>query len=166
MTTFAPVRAMARPSPVTVFTPVFGVAGTTSWPSSRRHWEGKRLVRSGQDVARTSPFERGSAIDTKKRARLKLTGYTVGDAADFLGLSETERVVVEMRVSLGRRLREKRLEAHLTQSAVAKRLHCSPSRVAKTEAGDRTVSLDLLIQGLLEVGADRKEVAKVLAGAV
>jgi hypothetical protein len=39
----------------------------------------------------------------------------------------------------------------------------SQSRVAKMEAGDPTVSLDLLVQGLLAAGATRREIADALA---
>ena len=41
----------------------------------------------------------------------------------------------------------------------------SQSRVAKREAGDPTVSLDLLIEGMLVAGASRKDVGKALATA-
>lgn len=103
-------------------------------------------------------------MDARKKARLEASGDTVGDAGDFLGLTDAERAMVEMRVNLSRRLRQKRVEARLTQAALAKRLRSSQSRVAKMEAADSSVSLDLLIEGLLAVGADRREVAAVLAG--
>jgi DNA-binding XRE family transcriptional regulator len=104
-------------------------------------------------------------MDARKKAQREAAGFRFGDAGDFLGLSDAERAVVEIRVSLARRLREMRLEAHLTQAAFAKQLHSSQSRVAKMEAGDPTVTIDLLIQALLAVGADRRDVAKALAGA-
>jgi transcriptional regulator with XRE-family HTH domain len=66
-------------------------------------------------------------------------------------------------VALSRALRERRVAAGLTQTALAKQLGSSQSRVAKLEAGDASVSLELLIRGLLAVGASRKEVATALA---
>ena len=39
----------------------------------------------------------------------------------------------------------------------------SRSRVAKIEAGDPSVSLDLLVRAVLSAGATKKEVARVLA---
>ena len=104
-------------------------------------------------------------MDTKKRARLETAGWTVGDAAEFLELTPAEHEMVEIRLALGRSLKAQRQKKHLTQSALAKRLGSSQSRVAKMESGDTSVSLDLLIQGLLALDATRKEVAKVLAGA-
>ena len=102
-------------------------------------------------------------MDAKKRKRLEAAGWAVGDAADFLRLSPEEATLVEMRLALSRSLRERRLEAGLTQTAVAKQLGSSRSRVAKLEAGDASVSLELLIRALLAVGASRRDVANALA---
>lgn len=102
-------------------------------------------------------------MDAKKRKRLEAAGWSVGDAAGFLGLTPEESVLVEMRLALSRSLRERRLAAGLTQAALAKRLASSQSRVAKLEAGDASVSLELLIRALLAVGASRREVANALA---
>lgn len=68
-----------------------------------------------------------------------------------------------MRLALSRTLRERRRAAGLTQTALAQQLGSSQSRVAKLEAGDASVSLELLIRALLAVGASRREVAKALA---
>jgi transcriptional regulator with XRE-family HTH domain len=68
-----------------------------------------------------------------------------------------------MRLALSRSLRERRLAAGLTQTALAKTLGSSQSRVAKLEGGDPSVSLELLIRALLSVGASRKDVAHALA---
>lgn len=102
-------------------------------------------------------------MDVKKRKRLEAAGWTVGDAAAFLSLSREESALVEMRLALSRTLRERRLAAGLTQTALAKQLGSSQSRVAKLEGGDASVSLELLIRALLAVGASRKEIAHALA---
>ena len=102
-------------------------------------------------------------MDAKKRKRLEAAGWTVGDAAAFLKMTPEEAALVEMRLALSRSLRERRLEARLTQTALARQLGSSQSRVAKLEAGDPSVSLELLIRGLLAVGASRKDVAHALA---
>ena len=102
-------------------------------------------------------------MDVKKRKRLEAAGWTVGDAAAFLKMTPEEAALVEMRLALSRSLRERRLEARLTQTALARQLGSSQSRVAKLEAGDPSVSLELLIRGLLAVGASRKDVAHALA---
>jgi DNA-binding XRE family transcriptional regulator len=102
-------------------------------------------------------------MDAKKRKRLEAAGWTVGDARDFLKLSPGEAALVEMRIALSRSLRERRLDAGLTQIALAKQLGSSQSRVAKLEAGDASVSLELLIRALLAIGASRRDVANALA---
>lgn len=38
-------------------------------------------------------------MDAKERKRLEAAGYWVGDAEDFLGLTEEERNIVELRVA-------------------------------------------------------------------
>lgn len=91
-------------------------------------------------------------------------GWIAGEAADFLALSETELRVVEMKISLGFRLRELREEQNLTQAEVANRMGSSQSRVAKMEAGDPNASLDLFVVALLEAGATKCEIASALAG--
>lgn len=102
-------------------------------------------------------------MDLKKRKRLEAAGWTVGDAAAFLKLTPGESALVEMRLALSRTLRERRQAAGLTQTALAKQLGSSQSRVAKLEGGDASVSLELLIRALLSVGASRKDVAHALA---
>ena len=64
--------------------------------------------------------------------------------------------------SLSARLRKARGSGNLTQTDLAKRMGSSQSRVAKMEAGDPTVSLDLLVQGLLAAGATRRQIASAL----
>ena len=102
-------------------------------------------------------------MDAKKRKRLEAAGWAVGDAADFLKLSAEEAALVEMRLALSRTLRERRLATGLTQTTLAKQLGSSQSRVAKLEAGDASVSLELLIRALLAVGATRRDVGQALA---
>jgi DNA-binding XRE family transcriptional regulator len=102
-------------------------------------------------------------MDAKKRKRLEAAGWTVGDAVEFLKLAPAEAALVEMRLALSRALRERRQAAGLTQVGLAKQLGSSQSRVAKLEAGDASVSLELLIRALLSVGASRKDVANALA---
>ena len=86
----------------------------------------------------------------------------MGDAADFLGLSDEEAALVEMKLGLADSLRRRRQARKLTQTQLAKRLGSSQSRVAKMEAADPAVSLDLLVRALLELGATRTQVAKAM----
>ena len=97
-----------------------------------------------------------------QRARLEKAGWRIGTAAEFLGLSREEEELVGLRVSLARELRRRREAAELTQVECARRLHSSQSRVAKMEAGEESVTLDLLIRSLLALGATRSDVARAI----
>lgn len=97
-----------------------------------------------------------------KRAELESAGWRVGDTAEFMGLTTEEAAFVELRLDLALYLRELRRSSGWTQSAVAERLGSSQSRVAKMEAADPSVSLDLLVRALLSLGATREDVARVI----
>jgi hypothetical protein len=45
---------------------------------------------------------------------------------------------------------------------LAKAMRSSQSRVAKMEAGDPTVSLDLLVQSLLALGASNRDLGQII----
>ena len=106
---------------------------------------------------------RGKGLSLSKRKKLEAAGWKVGSAAEFLELSEEEIAFVELKLSLSETLKKRRLSQRLSQSELAKRLHSSQSRVAKMEASDPAVSIDLLIRGLLAAGARKKDIAKAIA---
>lgn len=97
-----------------------------------------------------------------KRARLEAAGWHVGSVAEFLGLSREEAALVETKVALSGALRRKRAALGLTQHQLARRLNSSQSRVAKMEAADRSVSVDLLLKGLFALGASPADVGRIL----
>jgi len=101
-------------------------------------------------------------MDERRRGVLAEKGWRVGDTQDFLGLSEEEVALIEIKVSLAKGLRSLRTEESLTQEEVATRIGSSQSRVAKMEAADPSVSLDLLVRTLLNLGADRDSIASLL----
>jgi transcriptional regulator with XRE-family HTH domain len=101
-------------------------------------------------------------MDLAKRKRLEAAGWTVGSAADFLGLSPEESVYVELKLRLSDALRERRKSRRLSQESLAGLLRSSQSRVAKMEAGDPSVSIDLLIRALFATGASRAELARIM----
>src|SRR5437867_2473504 len=96
---------------------------------------------------------------TKKR-RLEAAGWKETSVKEFLGLSEADMHYIETKLALGRRLRELRQKRHLTQTKAATLLKTSQSRLARMEAGDPAVSLDLLVRGLFALGASWKDLAK------
>ena len=99
----------------------------------------------------------------EKRRRLEARGWRVGTTQEFLRLSAEEAAYIEVKVRLAVGLREWRRRRNLTQADLAKRLRSSQSRIAKMEAGDPSVSLDLLVRSLLTLGASRRELSRIMS---
>jgi DNA-binding XRE family transcriptional regulator len=99
----------------------------------------------------------------EKRKRLEARGWKVGTAKELLNLSDEEAAYIELRLRLAEGLKARRSAKGLTQIDLAKAVHSSQSRVAKMEAGDPTVSLDLLVKSLLALGASNRELAEIIA---
>jgi ribosome-binding protein aMBF1 (putative translation factor) len=97
-----------------------------------------------------------------KKRRLASKGWKVGTTAEFLQLSPQESAYVEIKLELAQKLRQQRLKRNMSQSQLAKLVRSSQSRVAKMEAADPTVSLDLLVRSLLIAGSTPTEVRKVM----
>ena len=103
------------------------------------------------------------AMKKTKREKLEAAGWRVGTAADFLGLTKEEVALIEMKIGLAENVRKRREARKLTQTQLANRLGSSQSRVAKMEAADPSVSIDLLVRTMLELGATRAQVARAMA---
>jgi DNA-binding XRE family transcriptional regulator len=97
-------------------------------------------------------------MEREKRKALEAAGFRVGDAGDFLGLTEEGCRLIELRLAVSRAVRERREKHALTQQQLAAKLKSSQSRVAKIEAGARDVSLDLSFRALFAAGGDLADV--------
>ena len=97
-----------------------------------------------------------------KRSKLAAKGWKLGSAKDFLGLSPQEEAYIELRLKLADGLKLRRGSRGVTQTQLARVLRSSQSRVAKMEAGDPTVSLDLLVKSLLALGTSKRELAAII----
>ena len=98
-----------------------------------------------------------------KRKQLERRGWKIGSAEEFLGLSAEETAYIELKLALGQRLRAAREKKGVTQTDLAKLARSSQSRVAKMEAGDPSVSMDLIVKALLAMGVSRKQIASTIA---
>ena len=101
-------------------------------------------------------------MDAKKRKRLEAAGWKTGSTAEFLELTAEEAALVEMRLAVSGALRTRRQRQGVSQAALAKKLHSSQSRVAKMEAADPSISLDLLLRAFFATGATKRDLARVL----
>ena len=101
--------------------------------------------------------------ESKKR-RLEKKGWRIGSAADFLQLTPEELAYIEVKIRLSKAVRELRRKETLTQTELARKLRSSQSRVAKMEAGDPSVSIDLLTRSLIGLGASPQDIARAIGG--
>lgn len=102
-------------------------------------------------------------MDIKKRKRLEARGWVFGDAGDFLELTPEQVRYIDLKIALSESLRAERTKQKVTQEELATMLGSSQSRVAKMEAGDPSVSADLLLKALLALGVSKKSLAKIFA---
>jgi hypothetical protein len=101
-------------------------------------------------------------VKESKRVNLERHGWRVGSAAEFLALTPEEAALVETKLALSRSLRARRTKQGMSQTALARHLKSSQSRVAKMESADASVSVDLLLRALFALGATPRDVAKAL----
>jgi ribosome-binding protein aMBF1 (putative translation factor) len=102
-------------------------------------------------------------MQQSKRQKLESKGWKLGNAKNFLGLTDEAAAYIELRLKLADGLNARRHSRGVTQSQLAHALRSSQSRVAKMEAGDTTVSLDLLVKSLLSMGTSTRELAAIIA---
>lgn len=102
-------------------------------------------------------------MNTHKKKKLESRGWRTGSVQDLLELTDAEMAYIELKLMLGEQFKKRRQKQNLTQVEAAKLLHSNQSRVAKMEAGDPSVSLDLLIRALLTLGTSTTDLAKMIA---
>jgi ribosome-binding protein aMBF1 (putative translation factor) len=102
-------------------------------------------------------------MQVSKRKKLEARGWKVSDASDFLDLTAAEEEYIALRLKLADGLRGQRAYKKLSQAQLAKCVNSSQSRIAKMEAGDASVSLDLIVKSLLALGASHKDLAQMIA---
>ncbi|NBW36342.1 MAG: XRE family transcriptional regulator [Cytophagia bacterium] len=101
-------------------------------------------------------------MKAEKKKRLEAKGWKVGSTAEFLKLSAEETAYIELKLALSKVLQELRKSKNLTQVDLAKRIKSSQSRVAKMEAADTSVSVDLMFRSLFALGVSKKKVVGML----
>jgi predicted XRE-type DNA-binding protein len=91
-------------------------------------------------------------MDATKRKALEQAGWKLGDAADFLEMSDAERQVLAARVELALAIRRQRVARRLSQKQLGAMLKTSQPRVAKIERAAPDVSMDQLVKALTAAG--------------
>ena len=91
-------------------------------------------------------------MDATKRKAIEAAGWKVGDAADFLEMSDEERQLLDARVSIALAIRQQREVLDLSQKELGAKLKTSQPRVAKIERAASDVSLDQLVRAFTAAG--------------
>jgi ribosome-binding protein aMBF1 (putative translation factor) len=102
-------------------------------------------------------------VKSSKRKNLEKAGFKVGTVQEFLGLSDEETALIDLKVRLIELLKSARTSAGMTQHELAKLLASSQSRVAKIEGARADVSLDLICKALFALGISRQAIGKVIS---
>jgi DNA-binding XRE family transcriptional regulator len=97
----------------------------------------------------------------KAEKRIRALGWKDGTVSEFLKLTPEESALIEIKLALSRKLRERR-KKRMTQAQLAQKLRSSQSRVAKAETGDSSVSIELLVRAILATGATAKDVGRAI----
>ena len=96
------------------------------------------------------------------REKLQKLGYKVTDTKEFLGLSDEEIAVIDLKINLIKKLRDVRKACGVTQKELAKLMGSSQSRVAMLEGGSDDVSLELICKALFTLGVSSKDLGKAI----
>ena len=91
-------------------------------------------------------------MDPEKQKRLEAAGWVAGDIQDFLGLTDEEVQLIDLRIRVSRAAKSAREKAGLTQAEIAERIGSSQPRVAAAERAGKAASLDLLFRCLFAAG--------------
>jgi ribosome-binding protein aMBF1 (putative translation factor) len=102
-------------------------------------------------------------MNNARLKRLRAAGWKVGETKDFLKLSDEEAMLVEFKLALATALKAARLKRRISRADLAQRLGSSQSRVARIEAGDASVSLDLIVKALFAAGATRQKLRRAFS---
>ncbi len=91
-------------------------------------------------------------MDEAKRKALEAAGWRFGDAADFLGMNDAERQLLDARVEAALAVRRQREAIKLSQKQLAVRIKTSQPRVVKIEQAAADVSLDQILRAFIAAG--------------
>ncbi|HSS44005.1 MAG TPA: helix-turn-helix domain-containing protein [Thermoanaerobaculia bacterium] len=86
-------------------------------------------------------------------------------ARESLTLGKRDARFLAIKRALAESLRERRRRKRFSQLELAGLIGTSQSRIARMEAADPAVSLDLLVRSLLALGATRRDIARAIASA-
>jgi DNA-binding XRE family transcriptional regulator len=134
------------------------------WPLTS---EGRfRIVVEAVSTAQNSETHFGAHLvnimDIETRVCLEAAGFVETNIEELFGLTPEENELVETRVALSRLIKQLRLEAHVSQATVAKRIGSDQARIARAEKNDPSISIELMLRTAFALGAKRQQIAQAL----
>jgi len=101
-------------------------------------------------------------MNADRKKRLEAAGFKFGTVGELFDLSETEKLLVEVKVALAEAIRELREVRSLSQADLARLIGSGQARVSKLERSLESTSLDTLFRCMLALGASRQDLAKTI----
>ena len=96
--------------------------------------------------------------------RLAEAGFvTYEDARDWLGFTDEEKALSDMRIAAARAVEAKARETRITQRELARRMGTRQPAVSRLLRGGCTATFETCFRALLAMGADREEIARAIA---
>jgi transcriptional regulator with XRE-family HTH domain len=80
------------------------------------------------------------------------SGWVEGDTADFLGLSDEESLLIDLKITTAMAVRRLRAQRKITQEQLAAMARVDQSRVAKIENCSPRITLDAMVMLLFVLG--------------
>ena len=103
-------------------------------------------------------------MDILQKERLELTGLESWYNFRIFGANAGRNALIEIKLALSRNLKLRRQKL-MTQVELAQKIQSSQPLIDRAENGDASVSIELLIRGMLGTGATLQEIGKVIAEA-
>ncbi len=97
-----------------------------------------------------------------KWQKLTKLGYQIISTQKYLGLSDEEVALIDMKIGLIEKLKRTRTAKGVTQQQLARLMRSSQSRVAAIERRAPDVTLDLIFKALFALGLSRKQLGRAI----
>lgn len=101
-------------------------------------------------------------MDKKKQEKLEKAGWKTGNSQDFLGLSDDELQLIEIKHKLGKMLKTHRTKTGLSQEDIAKKTGTTQPRIAMMENCHHSITVDALISTLIALKVDRNQIGDAI----